>query len=78
VNYEDMVNDLEGQARRMLEFVGLPWDDRCLRFHELARYLPTASALQVQQPIHQRSVRRWRNYQQHLGALRAALGLEPE
>lgn len=78
VNYEEMVNDLEGQARRMLEFVGLPWDDRCLRFHELARFVPTASALQVQQPIHQRSVRRWRNYRQHLGSLRAALGLEPE
>jgi hypothetical protein len=75
VQYEDVVADPQGQARRMVEFIGLPWDDRCLRFHETKRPVATASGQQVKVPIYTRSVGRWRNYQRHLGPLKAALGV---
>ena len=73
VQYEDLVNDLEGQTRRMLEFLGLPWDENCLRFHENRRFIATASNQQVRNPIYKRSIGRWRNYERHLGPLREAL-----
>ena len=60
VRYEDVVADLEGQARRMLAFCGLEWDDACLAFHRTERPIRTASAVQVRQPIYQTSVGRWR------------------
>ncbi|MFG0286500.1 MAG: sulfotransferase [Phycisphaerales bacterium JB039] len=74
VVYEDLVADVEGQTRRLLEFIGLAFDERCLRFHENARVALTASVEQVRQPLYQSSVARWRNYEEHLGPLRAALG----
>jgi tetratricopeptide (TPR) repeat protein len=74
VQYEDVVADPEGQARRMVEFIGLPWDQRCLRFHETKRPVATASGQQVKVPIYKRSVGRWRNYEKHLAPLRTALG----
>ncbi len=60
VQYEDVVDDLEGQARRLLEYCGLPWDDACLSFHETQRVVRTASVAQVRQPIYRRSVGKWR------------------
>jgi len=66
VDYEDLVEDLEGTARRMVEFAGLPWDDACLAFHETERAVQTASATQVRQPIYASSVDRWRPYEAHL------------
>jgi Flp pilus assembly protein TadD len=74
VRYEDMVSDHHGQTRRMLDFLSLPWDDRCAVFHKTARQVTTASRHQVNQPIYRTSVNRWRNYDKHLGPLRAALG----
>ncbi|HZL35147.1 MAG TPA: sulfotransferase [Tepidisphaeraceae bacterium] len=74
VRYEDMVADSETQSRRLIEFIGLPWDDRCLRFHETARPVATASAQQVRRPIYSSSVGRWKNYEKHLAPLREALG----
>lgn len=62
VVYEDVVADTEGQARRILEFLGLPWDPACLEFHSLDRPIKTASAMQVRQPIYKASVERWRRY----------------
>ncbi len=73
VAYEDVVADLEGQSRRLVDFVGLEWDERCLRFYDSDRLVSTASYDQVRQPIYTRSVGRWRHYERHLGPLRAAL-----
>jgi Flp pilus assembly protein TadD len=73
VRYEDLVADLEGEARRLLEYCGLAWDERCLRFHENAAASTTASALQVRQPIYGDSIGRWRNYARQLEPLRARL-----
>ncbi|MBV8742225.1 MAG: sulfotransferase, partial [Sinobacteraceae bacterium] len=70
VPYEGLVDDLQGWTRRVLEFLGLPWDARCLAFHETARTVLTASKWQVRQQVNRRSVGRWRNYEQYLGPLR--------
>ena len=75
VDYEKVVADPEGQARRMVEFVGLPWDDRCVQFHKTKRAVVTASVAQVRKPIYSSSVQRWRNYEKHLGPLKQVLGV---
>jgi len=75
VDYEAMVDDLEGQARRILDFLGLPWDEACLRFHETKRPVRTASVNQVRQPIYASSVGRWRKHAEHLRPLLEALGV---
>lgn len=67
MRYEEMVADLEQQARRLIGFAGLPWDDACLSFHASARPVQTISRWQVRQPVHGRSVGRWRNYPQWFG-----------
>lgn len=68
VRYEDMVADLEGQSRRVLEFLGLPWDERVLEYHRRAQkkhvHSPTYEA--VTKPVYSSSVGRWRNYEQQL------------
>jgi len=74
VRYEDVVADIEGQARRLLAHCGLPWDERVLAFHESGRAVSTASASQVRQPIYNTSVARWRRYEAHLGPLLETLG----
>jgi hypothetical protein len=76
VRYEDVVADLEGQARRVLAYCGLPWDDRCLAFHQTRRPVRTASATQVRRPIYHSAIGRWRAYQDDLGPLLAALGVK--
>lgn len=73
VSYEELVQDLEGQTRRLLEFVGLPWDDRCLRFHETRRPVQTSSSWQVRQPLYRSAVGRWKHYARHLEPLQQAL-----
>jgi hypothetical protein len=73
VAYEDVVADLEGQARRMVAFLGLDWDPACLRFHETRRPVLTASVNQVRRPLYGGSQGRWRAYETHLGPLIAAL-----
>ena len=69
VSYETMVSDFENQARRLVEYLGLPWDERCLGFHENRRIVRTASVAQVRKPIYRTSVARWKHYERHLGAL---------
>jgi tetratricopeptide (TPR) repeat protein len=76
VDYEAVVDDLEGQARRLIEFLGLPWDDACLDFHHNRRVVRTASANQVRRPIYRTSKGRWRAYARYLGPLLGALGVE--
>jgi tetratricopeptide (TPR) repeat protein len=73
VVYEEMVADTEQQSRRMIEFLGLPWDDRCLKFHETKRPVTTGSVQQVRKPIYNSSVGRWRHYEKHLTSLKQAL-----
>ncbi|WP_447588393.1 sulfotransferase [Aquipseudomonas campi] len=75
VDYEAVVDDLEGQARRLLEFIGLPWDAACLDFHSTERVVRTASTTQVRQPIYRTSKGRWHAHAEHLGPLLAALGV---
>jgi len=74
VQYEEVVADLEGQARRLVEFLGVPWDVRCLDFHKNPRAVQTPSRWQVRQPIYARSVGRWRAYAPYLPELEAAFG----
>ena len=71
VSYETMVGDFENQARRLVAYLGLPWDERCLGFHENRRIVKTASVAQVRKPIYRTSVARWKPYERHLGALLA-------
>lgn len=75
VHYEDMVTDLEGQSRRMMDFLGLPWDASCLSFHEHTTAVRTASFEQVRRPVFTSSVGRWKTYGKHIGPLIDALGL---
>ncbi len=74
VQYENMVADHENEARALLEYCKLPWDDACLDFHKTKRNIRTASVTQVRQPIYTSSVERWRKYEAHLGPLLEALG----
>ena len=73
VDYEDVVDDLEQEARRLVEFLGLPWDDACLSFHKNRRVVRTASVNQVRQPIYKTSKGRWQAYADYLGPLLKAL-----
>ncbi|HKT31237.1 MAG TPA: sulfotransferase [Gammaproteobacteria bacterium] len=73
VRYEEVVNDLEREARRLVAFCGLDWDDACLRFHEHRRTVRTASLAQVRRPIYASSVGRWRHYEKYLDPLKQAL-----
>jgi len=78
VEYEAVVEDLESQARRMLDFLGLPWDPACLKFHETKRPVRTASVNQVRQKLYKSSAGRWRKHAAHLGPLLAALDIPAE
>jgi tetratricopeptide (TPR) repeat protein len=69
VPYEALVADQHGWTRRMLEFIGLPWDARCIEFHQTSRTVITTSRWQVRQKISATSVGRWRHYERFLGPL---------
>lgn len=69
VSYEDLVASPEMESRRLIEFCGLSWDERCLEFYKNARTVRTASQWQVRQPIYQTSKERWRNYEKWIGPL---------
>ena len=76
VPYEKLVENQEEWSRRMVDFIGLEWDEQCLRFFENKRLVATPSYDQVRQPVHTRSVERWRRYDQHLGPLKRALNID--
>ena len=81
VQHEDVLDDLDGQVRRMLDYLGLPFEQACIDFHQTERAVRTASSEQVRQPITKASVDLWRHYQSHLQPLNEALGskiLEPQ
>lgn len=76
VRYEDVVDDQEGQTRRIFEHCGLPWEDQVKEFYKNAQASTTASASQVRQPIYRSSVAKWRQYEKHLRPLRDILARE--
>ncbi len=69
MRYEDTVADLEGQARRMLSYLGLPFEAQVLNFHETKRLVNTPSASQVREPIYKDALALWKNYRKHLGPM---------
>ena len=81
ISYEDTVTALEPNARELIDYLGLPWQDACLRFHERKEAVSTASAVQVREPVHTRSIGRWRRYEKQLRPMLDILvehGIAPE
>ncbi len=78
VAYEDVIADLEPQARRLVDFAGLDWNPACLDFHQTARTIRTASVNQVRRPLYSSSIGRWRAYAPYLGPLLQGLGIDPD
>ncbi len=74
VEHEDVVADLEGQVRRILDHCGLPFEQACVDFHKTERAVRTASSEQVRQPINTGGLDQWRHFEAHLGPLKDALG----
>ncbi len=74
VQYERLVADTETEVRRLLDYCGLDFEDQCLRFHETARAVQTASSEQVRRPIYTEGLGHWRRFEPWLGPLKAALG----
>ena len=74
VYYKDLIADVEHVSRKMIDHLGLEWDDQCLAYHDSGRAAATASWDQVRQPIYTRSLDRWRHYQKHLGPLLQEFG----
>ena len=75
VQYEDVVEDLETQVRRLLAFLGLPFDQRCIEFHKTERAVHTPSAEQVRQPLYKSGLEQWKNFEPFLGPLKESLGI---
>ena len=85
LSYEQLIGRQEACTRRLLEFVGLPWDSRCLDFHQAERSVVVMSRWQLRQKLNAASIGRWRHYARHLGPLlklrdsnAAAAGVDPE
>lgn len=76
VRYEDIVANPDEMIRKLTEFCGLEWDPVCLRFYESGRIVTTASYDQVRQPLHPKSIGRWKHYAKHLEPLKSALGIQ--
>ena len=74
VHYEHVVDDLENQVRRILEYCGLPFEEACLNFHKTERSIRTPSSEQVRQPIYKGGLDQWRNFEPYLGVLKDHLG----
>ncbi|MAN45338.1 MAG: tetratricopeptide repeat protein [Alphaproteobacteria bacterium] len=74
VQHEDVLDDLESQVRRILDYCGLPFDAACVDFHKTDRAVRTASSEQVRRPINKSGLEQWRPYEAHLEPLKAALG----
>ena len=76
VNHEDVVEDLETQVRRMLDFCGLEFEHSCLDFHKTKRTIKTPSSEQVRQPIYKSATEQWRHFEQHLTPLKKVLNID--
>ena len=73
IAYEDVASDLEPNARALIEYLGLDWEDACLEFHKQDTAVTTASAVQVRKPAHTGSIGRWQRYEKQLAPMRAEL-----
>jgi len=73
VQHEDVIADLEGQVRRILNYCDLEFEQNCIDFHKNTRAVRTPSAEQVRQPIYKTGMDQWKNYEQFLGPLRSVL-----
>jgi hypothetical protein len=73
VVYEELIDEFETEARRLVAACGLEWEPACLQFHETKRSVRTASVTQVRQPLYRKSLARWKNYEPHLADLFARL-----
>ena len=74
VRYEDLIDNTEAEIRHMLDYCGLPFDERCLRFWETDRAVLTPSAEQVRKPIYRGALEQWKNFEPWLGELKESLG----
>jgi len=74
VQYEDVVEDLDTQVKRILDYCGLPFHQNCIDFHKTDRAVRTASSEQVRQPIFKSGLEQWKNFESHLEPLKTALG----
>lgn len=74
VHYENLVDDIDVEARAIIKHCGLEWDDACLEFHKGNRRVRTASVQQVRQPLYKTSREKWRRYEAHLGPLADTIG----
>jgi hypothetical protein len=74
VQHEDVIDDLEGSVRRILDYCGLEFEPACVEFHKTERSVHTASSEQVRRPINREGVDQWKNFEPWLGPLREALG----
>jgi hypothetical protein len=72
IAYEDIASDFSTQARRLIDYLELPWEDSCLDFHRQDAAVTTASAVQVREPVHTRSIGRWRRFEARLEPMRRA------
>ena len=72
--YANLIADQEAETRRLIDHLGLPWDEACLRFYEQDRSVNTASRVQVRQPIYTSSLKRWNSYEGNIRPLIEALG----
>lgn len=73
VSYEAFASNLEPNARALIDYLGLDWEDQCLNFHQQTGAVSTASAVQVREPAHTRSIGRWKRYESGLQALQETL-----
>ncbi len=78
VQHEDLLDDLEGQVRRILDYCGLPFEQACIEFHRTERAVRTPSSEQVRRPINRDGTDVWKNFDPWLGPLKAALAARPE
>ena len=69
LNYEALTERQEDETRKLLEYIGLNWEDQCLEFHETGRAVQTASVTQVRQKMYQASSDDWRKYEMYLGSM---------
>jgi tetratricopeptide (TPR) repeat protein len=76
VRYEDIASNLEPNARQLIDYLGIPWEDACLEFHKQKAAVTTASAVQVREPAHTKSIGRWRRYEDQLSPMRDVLGVQ--
>jgi len=75
VEYEKLIEHQEAESRRIIDFLGLEWEDACLNYHEQERAVLTASMVQARKPIYKTAAGRWRRYEKHLGLLQEELGV---